>query len=437
MSGALAWDARARPASARIPFYLLLLGFPLWWALGSWAFMWPILAFPLLLALLMRRSVRVPPYFSLWLFFLAWVAISSTALDGRNAALGFGFRAALYVSASILLLYVLNTPRGVLPTRTIANAITAYFLALVLGGWIAVLVPDLGWTSIVETLLPESLTSVQFVYDLVHPSFAQPSKFLGYELGRPHPLFAYANEWGSTLALLAPVAVLARESSTSPAWRRVILAALVAAAVPFALSLDRGAWLSLIVGAAFITWRLLASGRLRTFGRVIVLSLALAGVLFVTGAAGVISDRLAHPHSDEGRAALYLETVDRAMERPLLGHGAPRPSDQHPGLPSVGTHGQWFLVLFSQGAPGLVLLVAWLILTFFALRRDDTHLSLCVRTCLLIAFVQGFYYELLPMQLHFVALLVALAWRERSAPPAPALSRSPSIAPRIGDARAT
>ena len=90
-----------------------------------------------------------------------------------------------------------------------------------------------------------------------------------------------------------------------------------------------------------------------------------------------------------------------------------------PGLPSVGTHGQWFLALFSQGIPGLVLIVGWIVLTFFGLRGEETRLSLCVRTCLLITFVQGFYYELLPMQLCLLAVLIGLAWRERYPPTEP------------------
>jgi polysaccharide biosynthesis protein PslJ len=165
--------------------------------------------------------------------------------------------------------------------------------------------------------------------------------------------------------------------------------------------------------------RLLISGRMRNVGRIAVLALALGGVLYLTGGVGVINDRIEHGHSDKGRGDLYGETIHRSMETPLLGHGAPRPSETRPGLPSVGTHGQWFLVLFSQGIPGLVLILGWVVSTFFGLRRDETRLSLCVRTCLLIAFVQGFYYELLPMQLCLLAVLIGLAWRERYPPTEP------------------
>jgi hypothetical protein len=100
-------------------------------------------------------------------------------------------------------------------------------------------------------------------------------------------------------------------------------------------------------------------------------------------------------------------------------------------LPSVGTHGQWFLVLFSQGIPGLALLAAWVAVTFAAFHRDRSPLSLCVATCLLIAVVQGFYYELLPMQLPLLAALVGLAWRERAAfVPTLAQDRSARLRPK-------
>jgi hypothetical protein len=377
--------------------------------------MWPLLSVPLVLALLLRPHVHLPRYAGLWALFVGWVVVSAVSLEGTSTVLGFGYRAAGYLSASVVLLYVLNTSRAVLPAASVVNALAAYFVVLVAGGWVAVGFPDLGWTSPVEAFLPPSLANIPFVADLVHPQLAQPSDFLGYELGRPHPFFAYTNEWGSTLVLLAPVAVLAREQASSALGRVVLLVALVGAAVPLVLSLNRGAWASLLVAAVYVVARVLASGHVRHVGRIAVLVVALAGALWTTGVAGVVSDRLAHPHSDEGRATLYEETVDRALERPVLGHGAPRPSSVNPGLPSVGTHGQWFLVLFSQGLPGLLLLAAWLVLTFVAFHRDRHPLSLCTATCLLIVAVQGFYYELLPMQLPLLAALVGLAWRERDA----------------------
>jgi hypothetical protein len=414
---ALDWSPPVRRPSARVPFYVMLLGFPVWWALGAWAFVWPLLAIPLVLALLVRHEIRVPPFFALWLLFLVWVMVSAASLEGENTVLGFAFRAGFYVAATVVMLYVFNTSHALLPTGTVLNAVTAYLLVLVLGGLVAVLVPDLGWTSLLEHLLPASLLDVQFVRDLVHPTLAQPSDFLGYDLARPHPFFAYTNEWGSTVALLAPVAIAAREASRSPAWRRIIVVGLVCGIVPLVLSLNRGAWISLIVATAFVAIRLLVSGRLRNVARIAALALALTGVVYLTGGSDVISDRIRHGHSDRGRGELYAETVTRSMERPFLGHGAPRPSEVSPGLPSVGTHGQWFLVLFSQGIPGLVFVLSWVAAAFFALRRPRSSLSLCAQVCLLIAFVQGFYYELVPMQLPLLALVVALAWRERAPVP--------------------
>jgi hypothetical protein len=391
----------------------MLLGFPLCWALGAWAFLWPIVALLLVLALLTRQEIRLPPFFALWLLFLAWVMVSAASLEGENTVLGFAFRAAFYVAATVVTVYVFSTSDDVLPTGTVLNAVTAYFVVIVLGGLVAVLVPELAWTSPVERMLPSSFVNVPFVRDLVHPTFAEPSDFLGYAVGRPHAFFAYTNQWGSTVALLVPVAVLAREKSRSPAWRSTILAALVVAIAPLVLSLNRGAWVSLIVATGFLAMRLLVSGRLRNVGRIVVIALVLTGVLYLTGGTTLIADRLDHGHSDKGRTELYAETIDRSMERPFLGHGAPRPSETSSWQPSVGTHGQWFLVLFSQGIPGLVLLAVWGVGTFLALGRGETRLSLCARTCLLIAFVQGFYYELLVMQISLLALLVALAWRER------------------------
>src|SRR5260221_2442470 len=54
------------------PVTYLLIGYPLWWALGIADFMWIILAIPMIARMAARRSrsntaIPVPPGFQLWL----------------------------------------------------------------------------------------------------------------------------------------------------------------------------------------------------------------------------------------------------------------------------------------------------------------------------------------------------------------------------------
>lgn len=92
--------------------YALLVCYPVWWALGAGYLIWPLLTFPLLLSLLMQRTLRVPRGFGLWLLFLAWMLLSGLQLSGFSFM--FVWRAPVYGSATVLYLYVYNAPRALL-----------------------------------------------------------------------------------------------------------------------------------------------------------------------------------------------------------------------------------------------------------------------------------------------------------------------------------
>ena len=57
------------------PVSALLLGYPIWWALGIADFMWVILAVPMIARMIAwqtrrGRRIKLPPGFGLWLLFL-------------------------------------------------------------------------------------------------------------------------------------------------------------------------------------------------------------------------------------------------------------------------------------------------------------------------------------------------------------------------------
>lgn len=237
------------------PLYALFFGYPLWWALGLQAFIWPLLAVPMTMALLRRRSLRVPRGFGIWMLFLVWMAASALQLADAAHVLSFGYRGALYISATILLLYVLNLPRDRVPTRRIVYALTFLWLVTVLGGFAGILFLHVRFSSVTELLLPAIYAKNPFIYSLVHPELAVSTHLLGFTLARPVAPYNYTNEWGSNLAILTPIAVYAFHFIRRRLWRVLLAVAMVGSLVPAVLSINRGLWLSLSVGILYVVVR--------------------------------------------------------------------------------------------------------------------------------------------------------------------------------------
>ncbi len=88
-------------------------------------------------------------------------------------------------------------------------------------------------------------------------------------------------------------------------------------------------------------------------------------------------------NSNQTRANVYTQAVSGALSSPVLGYGSPRPDPTaraiSTNLPFVGTQGQYPLVLFSHGFPGLAAFIGWFAFAFVRTRRckqgdrDDQH----------------------------------------------------------------
>jgi polysaccharide biosynthesis protein PslJ len=165
-----------RPAVRRLPrswpLYGVVLSFPLWWVTGVGYFIWPVLTFPLLLSLLLRRKIHVPPRFGLWLLFLAWMMLSASQLDRHSGTNAFVWRAAAYFSATILFLYVFNADRDDVPNRTIRNLLTLFWIELIAGGFLGVLFPTFSFGTPLERVIPASMLDDETVRLMVHPHFS-------------------------------------------------------------------------------------------------------------------------------------------------------------------------------------------------------------------------------------------------------------------------
>jgi O-antigen ligase len=396
--------------------YVAFVGFPIWWILGMAGFVWPIVAVPMLLSLLRRGRIYAPPGFLIWCLFLLWMLASGVQIDSLGRALGFSYRAAIYVSATILLLYVFNSSRDVLESKRVIWVACIFWIYVVIGGFLGLIMPDFSFKSPVEAFLPGVILSNDFVKEMVHPAFAQVQDFLGFPTPRPSAPFVYTNDWGGAFALLVPFVVIAWGSALSRRFKMILAVTALASVVPIVSSLNRGLWLSLGVGLAYAAFRLAMRGRERAMVGFFVVSVIVTAAVLFTPLKQTIEERISTPHSNDRRTSLYEEAIRGTAESPLFGYGAPRPSKWNPNAPSVGTQGQIWLVLFSNGFPGAALFLASFAIPFWRFRRVGSDAGFWIHVMLLIMFIQLPVYGLLPAQLNIVMLGIAVAWRDRREP---------------------
>jgi O-antigen ligase len=410
-----------RPLTRAHVLVLVVATFPLWWLAGLFPFVWPIAAFFLLLALIQQGNVTFPRGFGLWFLLLAWAPLSALQLSGDNVTLLFAQRLATLGAATVVFLYIFNSSRETLPDRAIVDALTLFWSMLVVGGFIGMLFPTVSFQSPFELLLPESLVANPFVHDLVHVRFAQVQTFLGYPVGRPSPFFAFTNAWGGGVALLTPIAFAGLAQARSVLRRRLLTILLVLSVVPIVVSLNRGVWLALTLALAYAALRFALARKLNALALLLSLVSVLLILFFLTPLGGLISDRLAHPHSNQGREALYHEAIDRTKESPLVGYGGPIPSEEAAGRPPVGTHSELFFLSISYGVPAVVLFAAWFGLTFLRSGRAASGPRFWAHVAILVFLMEAPYY-LLEMHLAVAMIIAAFIWRDIIRPPATELA---------------
>ena len=392
-------------------FVALFGGIPVWWALGLAGFVWPVLAVPMAAWLATRSHVRYPPGFALWLLFLVFVLLSGAGIDGPVRFASYVYRASLYGSATVLLLFVYNVPSTWLSALRVTRVMSVVWLATVAGGFAGLALTGVEFRSVTEALLPQSVSSVPFVKSFVRPGFAEASGLLGYPVPRPKAPFNYTNQWGANLALLTPFVFAFLTMTRRPALR-VAGAFLVAVSlIPVVVSLNRGLWLSLGVGVVYMAVRLALRGDLRALGGVAALIAVLGALLVASPLGTIVVDRFANPNT-ESRAGLYVEAAEVVRESPVVGFGAPLRGEESPDGPSVGTHGQFWTVLVSQGLAGAAIYVVWLLTVLRATSRAPRAL-LWMHAVVLVAVVQLPFYSGLPAQLHIVMVAVAVVLREQ------------------------
>ena len=414
---------RRRLLSPGWPVYFFFVSLPIAWVFGLANIVLPLYGVLMLLGLLLRRSVRVPPRFGIWLLFLAWVAASALEIDSGSRAVAYLYRGSLYLTATVLFIYIFSSSERAVPTRLVVKALTVYWAVAVVGGFLGVAFANVTLPSfahyVLSHVLPPSLTEVGFFHDITTPGFAEVQRILGFPVGRPKTFFNYTNEWGSTVVLLTPFALIAMRMF-GRVWRRVIGALLLLSLIPLVFSLNRGAWIALIVLVAYAAIRFAAAGDYRAVRAILAVVAVAVVVTLATPLGGLIVSRLQHGHSDAGRQTRDIAALELVQQSPVFGFGAPQPTSD-PTAPAVGTHGQVFLILVSQGIPGLVFFLGWLAYSFIRTASRGSPLVFWCHVVILLFLVQMPFYELTAFQLMVLAAALALAWREIVASsPAPA-----------------
>ena len=308
------------------PLVVLFVAFPAWWLLGVGAFIWVIVAIPMLASLIWRRRVRAPVAFILWLAFISWVLLSGLQLESGTKIVTFSYRLALYAAAGVLFLYTYNLPRSTVLDTKILRILTAFWMIVVAGGFAGILVGAHTFTPLFETLLPVKLRSQPFVQELVQPVFAEVQTFLGFPIPRPAAPFTYSNYWGGNVAVLTPVAIAAAIAAGRGARRKLIVAVLIASLVPMVFSLNRGMFLSLGIGILYVAIRLAMRGRLAALGSLLGLAVLVALILVVTPLGHLVAASFAstHGHSNSTRLSVSQQAIAGARQSPVFGYGEPQ-----------------------------------------------------------------------------------------------------------------
>ncbi|GGS90515.1 hypothetical protein GCM10010156_56100 [Planobispora rosea] len=419
------------PHRAAWPIAAFLVGYPVWWALGFGGLSVVVLAPAMAAVLWRRRPIRVPRGFGLWLLLLAGYLVSAVMLAemppgtygvfGAGRLVGYAMRLALYASLTIMMLYLGNLTEHELPQLTLVRMLGALFLTTVAGGLLGVFAPHLQFTSPVERLLPGWISGNSFVQNLIHPTTAQIQKVLGHASPRPEAPFEWANAWGSNLSVLLIWFVVGWWVYGGPRSRLAVAPLLALAAIPVVYSLNRGLWIGLGVAVAYLMLRL------GFRGRVLACAAVTAGVLvfFLSPLQAMVTQRLDSPHSNDIRAFTVTATIAAARSSPVIGYGNTRnATGNHKtittgksdwcetcGHPPLGSDGQLWHLMITQGFVGAVLYVA-----FFAgaIRRhwaDRSPIGMAGVLVMILTLLYMFVYDGLVTPLSLYLISFALLWR--------------------------
>ena len=421
------------------PLTALLAGYPIWWLLGLADESVFILAVPMLLQMRTWRRhglpIKVPPGFGLWLLFLICVAAGAATLGVTapdtvtsavsNRVLSFVDRGLTYGGLTVILLYAGNLTEAEQTRRRLAWLLGLVGLFTTIGGIGGVIAPRLQFKSPLAYVLPHSMQQNTLLQAALYPGLSQVTSVLGISEGRPKAPFEYTNTWGDCLTILLPWLVVAWWSYGGRRQRRWLLVAMAIALIPVVYSLNRTAWVAIVLMALYFAVRMAARGKVAMLGMVLA-SLAIVVVAVVaTPLQGLITSRLQHQQSNSIRALLSVAAVNDANAAPLIGYGDTRhlegsaqsiavgPTATCPtcGQYAVGSNGQLYLLMVCNGWLGTLLFLGFFAWLAWRYRRDKSPYGMVGVLVILLSFVYMFAYTAVTAPLEFTVLAAALLWR--------------------------
>ncbi|KAB8191325.1 hypothetical protein FH608_031430 [Nonomuraea phyllanthi] len=415
------------------PIAALLVGYPVWWALGFGGLAVIVLAVPMAVILWRRRPIRVPRGFGWWVLLICGYLLSGLMLGemppgtygelGPGRLVGYAMRLALYVAVLVMVLYLGNLTERELPQLRLVRMLGVLFVTTIAGGLLGVFYPSFSFTSPLELVLPDWAAGNSFVQNLIHPTAAQTQKVLGFAMPRPEAPFEWANAWGNNVSVLLVWFVVGWWTYGGARQKVFVAAVLALAAIPVVYSLNRGLWIGLGLALVYLVVRL--GGRTRV---ALCAAAAVAAVAFaLSPLAALFAQRLDKPHSNDIRAFTVSATVAAAAHSPIIGYGNTRNAmGNHRtittgrtqwcdgcGHPPLGSDGQLWLLLITQGFTGAALYVAFFV---GAIRRhwsDRSPVGLAGVLVMGLVLLYMFVYDGLVTPLSLYLISFALLWRNR------------------------
>lgn len=404
-------DRRNLPSGTGSLYAVVIAGYPIAWATGFAPVLFAAVALLMVVWLIRYRPLRVPAGTISFGLFLVLVAASVIQVDSTRRLALWGLRTSWYLAALISFVYLARQTSRAARLR-IVRAMILLWAVTIIGGYGALLLPDLTWQTPMSIVLPGSISSDDFVRDLIVPRLSEIQTFWnGIRLNRPAAPYPYTNAWGSSVALLTPFVLAALQDRRIGLPRWTVVAMLIIGLVPFYFALNRGAWLTLVVGVVYSGLRSAFVNR-QPVPLMIITLVAVTGLVVALNT-GVLETAMSQldtraADSNETRVNIYLETIRQSADSPLLGYGTPRPNPTNPTGPPLGTHGQMWAVMFAHGFLAMALYLLFFVHGFVrsAGRGAVGHWA---KVSLLIGLLQLPIYGHLPVQLFIMMGAVAMA----------------------------
>lgn len=398
-----------RPDRNNWPIWGFTAGVPLTFLLGLHGFWWCMPGVVLGSRILRRPRTEIPRSTFPLILYLCWVPLGFSMLGIGNLPI-FLYRWSLFIGCFTVIVWITNSSEDSLPTERVVDWMAALWVSLVAFGWLAQVLPTFHSKSPFTTMLGPA-GGIDYIARISDWKIADFQALGAGKIARPAAPFGAANSWGSAVGILTPFFIRSWMIGTSRRRKRVGAFLLAAAALPIVTSVNRGLWISLALAFVYFTARKALRGR---FTASILLALAIVGVAvaFVATPLGtIVQDRLVSAEdSNDSRAHIYEDAWNGALDSPLAGNGAPRPTHYYKGSPPVGTHGLIWYLMFCHGFVGLALFTTWMFTELVRSGSPPTSEAWWSHLTIFICVVQIPFYGLIP---HVVLLGMAVGVAHR------------------------